>query len=487
MQQDAAREGGRDDVDIVLVLQGTVIDCASRGELRVLEHAVIGVDADGRIAFREAEHLETLHPGGSVTLRSSKTVPLSAKCTIKQLPARGFVVPGMVDTHTHAPQFAFVGLGYELQLLEWLTTYTFPSEAKFNDPKYAARICRNAVGRTMRHGTTSCVWFATIHTDAAVQLGRIAANLGQRAFVGKVNMDRNSPEFYVESTAQSLAETERFVAAMLADESSGTGGQVFDAGGACVECAPRGPPALPVITPRFVPTCTMELMEGLAAIAARHNLRITSHISENLGEIEWVKSLHPTLTSYAGVYDKAGLLTPRTILAHGVYLTAEERALFRARGASVSHCPLSNCMLRSGMLNVRRLLDEGVNVSLGTDVSGGASPSMLSAIREALKVSNLVSLYEKDAAGDAYKPLTDVEAFWLATAGGAATLGVPGLSGTLDVGCVFDALVVDPEAAGSALDLEPTDTPLQAFKRWLTMGDDRNTKELYVQGVEMLL
>jgi len=273
---------------------------------------------------------------------------------------------------------------------------------------------------------------------------------------------------------------------MLADAESGAGGDAFNANGVCEPCAPRAPPAQPVITPRFVPTCSMELMKGLAQIAKRHNLLVTSHISENLNEISWVKSLHPDVSSYAGCYDVAGLLGERTILAHGVYLGADERALFRDRGASVSHCPLSNCMLRSGMLNVRRLLAEGVNVSLGTDVSGGASPSMLSAIRETQKVSNLVSLVEKAERGDEWAPLTDIEAFYLATVGGAASLGVHGLTGTLTAGAAFDAIVIDPEASGSPMDLSPEDTPTQAFKRWLCNGDDRNTSEVYVQGQRMV-
>ena len=165
----------------------------------------------------------------------------------------------------------------------------------------------------------------------------------------------------------------------------------------------------------------MELMRGLAEIASRHQLLITSHISENLGEIEWVRSLHPLEESYTACYDSPGLLTPRTILAHGVYLGEQERAVLRSRGSSISHCPLSNCMLRSGMLNVRRLIDEGVTVTLGTDVSGGASPSMLVAIREALNVSNLVSLYDKRAHPVPWPPLSYTEVFHLATAGDPAS------------------------------------------------------------------
>ena len=186
-------------------------------------------------------------------------------------------------------------------------------------------------------------------------------------------------------------------------------------------------------------------------------------------------------------YDAPGLLTRRTVLAHGVYLTAPERALLRERGASVSHCPLSNCMLRSGMLNVRRMLEEGVAVSLGTDVCGGASPSMLQALREALKVSNMVSLGadRKPDGVTAYEPLNFTEAFHLATAAGAASLGVEGLTGALEAGALFDAIVVDVEPADAPFEVYESDDAKAAFEKWLMLGDDRNTAEVFVNGVRV--
>ena len=154
----------------------------------------------------------------------------------------------------------------------------------------------------------------------------------------------------------------------------------------------------------------------------------------------------------------------------------------RTRGATVAHCPMSNSQIRSGMLNVRRLLNEDVHVSLGTDVSGGASPSMLAAIREALKTSNMVSVYEGDAAANEFPPLTFAEAYWLSTKGGARALGVDRLTGDLTPGSLFDALVIDPDAPGSPLDLYEGDTALEAFQKWLQLGDDRNTRAIYVHG-----
>jgi guanine deaminase len=439
------------------VFRGTVIHSVSMSKVDVLEDAVLGVTLDGKVAFLEDKHTESL--GVSLALRTGETFDLS-DVNIVTLPKRGFVVPGFCDVHTHAPQFKFAGLGYDMQLLQWLETYTFPNEAQWKDAQHAKRVATNAVRRTLANGTTSAVWFATIHTDAALLLAEIAHAHCQRAFVGKVNMDRNSPDFYCETTSESLSETKRFVETMLAKPDAAL--------------APR---PMPVITPRFVPTCTSELMTGLAAIAAKHDLLIQSHVSENQGEIEWVKALHPDESSYTGVYDSMGLLTAKTILAHGVYLGADERKLMAAKRSVVAHCPLSNLQLRSGMCDVRRLLNDGVPVALGTDVSGGASPSMLSAIREACKVSNMVSV-----TGDGSRPLSYAEAFHLATVGGAKALSTPGLTGNFTLGADFDAVVVDPDATGTAIDLYDDEGALDAFQKWLQLGDDRNTTAVFVRG-----
>jgi len=440
------------------VFRGTVIHSVSSTRIDVLTDAVLGVDHKGKVAFLEADHTESLE--SSLTIRSTGEVFDIADAAIVELPKRGFLVPGFCDVHTHAPQFKFAGLGYDMQLLQWLETYTFPNEAEWKDAEKAKLVAGNAVRRTLANGTTSACWFATIHTDAALLLAEIAHAAGQRAFVGKVNMDRNCPDFYVESTVDSLAETERFVEAMLK-----------------IPDSTPTPRPMPVITPRFVPTCTADLMTGLATIAAKHDLLIQSHVSENQGEIEWVKDLHPEASSYTGVYDMMGLLTAKTVLAHGVHLGADERKLLASRQAVVAHCAMSNMQLRSGMCDVRQLLDDGVPVALGTDVSGGASPSMLTAIREACKVSNMVS-----ATRTGGTPLNYSEAFFLATVGGARALSTPGLTGDFSLGADFDAVVVDPLAAGTPFDLYDSDEALDAFQKWLQLGDDRNTRDVFVRG-----
>lgn len=195
--------------------------------------------------------------------------------------------------------------------------------------------------------------------------------------------------------------------------------------------------------------------------------------------------LHPEHPSYTAVYDAMGLLGERTILAHGIYLKREERELLHNRCAVVAHCPMSNSMLSSGILNVQRLLHEGVRVTLGTDVSGGASPSMLMAIREALKVSNLVAVSE-NTAECRWAPLRYAEAFWLATVSGAKALGWEHLTGDFSVGSDFDAVAVDPMATGGPFDLYDGEDASDAFQKWLQLGDDRNTAAVWVHGRQVL-
>jgi len=483
------------------IFHGTVIHALEPNAITVLQSAVLGVER-GRVVFLENDHTETLTPSSTLTLRGSSSSPAHQyhlrDAELIVVPRHGFIAPGLVDTHTHAPQFTFAGTGYDLQLLEWLQTYTFPFEAKFSELQHAKLVYTKVVQRTLSHGSTSAVYFGTIHADSTLALANAAAVAGQRAFIGKVNMDRNAPEYYIESTASSLAETTRFVAAMRRSLSAE----------ACAAIASGSPAPIPVVTPRFVPTCSAALLKGLGELAAEYALPIQTHISENTDEVAWVAELHPECSSYADTYDAYGLLGERTILAHGVYLTDEELSLIVKRGATVSHCPMSNSMIRSGAMPLRKLLREGVRVALGTDVSGGASPSLLCTVREVIKVSNLVSVTsahqskaltlsaETDEATElpaaaeaaappakklkmqspkptqptesaqpaeprsAHSPLSPVstaEAFWLATVGGARALGVEALTGNFGVGSEFDAIVIDPLAAGSPFDLYGAD------------------------------
>lgn len=453
------------------IFRGTLIHSRGLRQLEVLPSHAVGVNQhDGTIAFvkRMAELSDSDYRRAA---------------TIRDVAHPQFIIPGFVDTHTHAPQYVNAGRGLGIPLLDWLNKYTFPAEAKFADCEHARRLYELVVKRTLMNGTTSCCYFATIHLEGTMELVKAVQDIGQRAFIGKVNMDRNSPDFYVETTEDSIQDTQKFLDAVI---------------------SLNDPLVQPIITPRFVPSCSEKLLSGLSEITRQHNnIPIQSHVSENIGEVHWISELHPELPSYSTVYDAFGLLTPRTVLAHGIYLTDEELKLLSKRGCSISHCPTSNFSLTSGTLDIRRPLRHGIKVGLGTDISGGYSPSMLSAIRNAVVASSVmhVSKSNSDLQSDLSNLLTfeqskrpeddDAlsfgEAFYLATLGGAECLGLKERVGNFEVGKEFDALIVDPCAPGSPFDVIPSeDTILDTFQKFLFLGDDRNLSDIFVRGKKVL-
>uniref|UniRef100_A0A8C1AXG2 Guanine deaminase n=1 Tax=Cyprinus carpio carpio TaxID=630221 RepID=A0A8C1AXG2_CYPCA len=350
---------------IAHVFRGTFVHSTSGAAVEILQNCVLGVDDQGKIAFiendRDEESLSKLWGFGA--------------SDIKQLGQHEFLMPGMVDTHIHASQYSYTGTALDLPLLEWLNTYTFPVEAKYKDLEFANNVYTKVVRRTLKNGTTTACYFATIHTDASLLLGELADKFGQRALVGKVCMDCNSavPQ-YKESSSEFK----------------------------------------PVVTPRFAPSCSSSLLSELGEIANNNKLHIQSHISENKGEVELVKTLFPGCKSYTDVYLKHKLLTDRTVMAHGCHLTDEELEIFHETGSAISHCPNSNISICSGMLNVRNVLNHKVKLGLGTDVAAGYSPSMLDAMRRTLDTSKALTIQDPQ-----HKTLSFEEVFRLATLGGS--------------------------------------------------------------------
>lgn len=357
----------------------------------------------------------------------------------------------------HAAQYSYAGTALDMPLLQWLNTYTFPVESQFKDLDFARKVYKQIVKRTLRNGTTTACYFATIHTDASLLLGQIAHDFGQRALVGKVCMDRNnSVKHYKETLKESQEETCRFISELLNK---------------------KYPLVKPVVTPRFAPSCTGALLGQLGAIAKNNNLHIQSHISENPDEVKLVKELFPDSSSYTDVYHKYNLLTDKTVMAHGCHLSDEELALFREKGASLSHCPNSNISLCSGILNVQNVLKHKVKLGLGTDVAGGYSASILDAIRRTLDSSKILAIQdpEKD-------PLSFEEAFKLATLGGSQALSLDGQTGNFEVGKDFDALRVNMVVPGGPIDLIQPEGPKVLLEKFLNLGDDRNIVEVFVAG-----
>jgi guanine deaminase len=240
----------------------------------------------------------------------------------------------------------------------------------------------------------------------------------------------------------------------------------------------------PILTPRFVPSCSSELMHGLGALQKETNLPIQTHISENVSEVALVKSMFPDLESYTHVYDKHGILGPKTILAHAVHLSEEETDLVKLRESKISHCPVSNSAITSGTAKVRNLLDKGIEVGLGTDMSGGYSPSILEAARQASLVSRHVAM-----GGDDNAKLSVDEVLYLGTKGGAKVVGLGDKIGGFGVGMEWDAQLI---GLGSVEDDEKGDTgPVDIFgweswderiAKWVFSGDDRNTLAVWVKG-----
>jgi guanine deaminase len=360
------------------------------------------------------------------------------------------IIPGFVDIHVHAPQFANIGLGLDKELMPWLEAYTFPEESKYFNVDYAKRVYSRFVKELWKYGTTRASVFATIHKDTTKILMDLFAEAGMGAYVGKVNMDRNSPEFLTEATEASLRDTEEVI----------------------IEYGNKYEMVKPIITPRFVPTCTPELMKGLGELAKKYSVPVQSHLSENSGEISFVKELHPESKNYANVYDTAGLFGEvPTIMAHCVLVDEDEIELMLEKQVFVAHSPNSNCNLASGVAPVRKFVTKGIPVGLATDVSGGHSLSMMDVIVASAQSSNLKWI-DTDRAD---KPLNTCELFYLATKGGGKFFGKVG---SFEEGYEFDALVIDDSSLPSFRPLSPQ----ERLQKFIYTGDDRNIMVRYAAG-----
>lgn len=327
------------------------------------------------------------------------------------------VMPGLVDLHVHAPQYHFRGLGMDLELLDWLNTYTFPHEAKYADIEYAKETYSKFVGELEKSATTRAVVFATLHVPSTILLMNMLEESGLVSYVGKVNMDRNSiPELQEQSAAESAESTIKWL-----DEIKSKFKNTY-----------------PIITPRFTPSCTDELMEKLGDITREYKLPVQSHLSENQGEIAWVRELCPDTKCYGESYDRYGIFGREvpTIMAHCVWSDEYERNLLKDRGVYIAHCPDSNMNLASGIAPIRRYLTEGQRVGLGSDVAGGAYLSIFRQMTDAIQVSKLFwRLVDEES-----KPLRVEEVFYLGTLGGGEFFGKVG---SFEDGYEFDAVVID--------------------------------------------
>lgn len=366
------------------------------------------------------------------------------------------IIPGLTDLHLHAPQYSFRATGMDLELLEWLETYTFPEESKYSDIDYAKEAYSIFVQDLMYSPTTRACIFATIHSEATLTLMDMLEETGLKTMVGKVNMDRNcSNSIKEESANESIKDTISFIEQALTKYEN----------------------TLPILTPRFIPTCSDELMAKLTTLKDKYHLALQSHLSENPSEIDWVRTLCPNSKSYAYAYDDAGSFhsSGKTVMAHCVYLTQEEVDLLKEKEVFVAHCPESNINLASGIAPIRRFLNKDLKVGMGTDVAGGSSLNLFHAMALAIQVSKmywrLVDL--------TCEPLTIEEVFYMATKGGGAFFGKVGGFGN---GYQMDAVVLCDENLETLKQL----TPKERLERLIYLGTNQNIKAKYVAGKRVI-
>ncbi|ORY24134.1 hypothetical protein BCR39DRAFT_472609 [Naematelia encephala] len=446
------------------IYHGNFIHTPTPAKLEVLHSALVCVGPEGVIEWIEedvqGEMIQDISGRYGIDLLDGAA---TAAVQVVQIPQGEFVCPGLVDTHTHAPQYPNIGLGGALQLLDWLEQLTFPEERKFADIEYARQVYGRVVERGLGFGTTTCCYYATTHVEASLALAGICLERGQRAFVGKCCMDRNCPHDYVETTEDSIQDTEKFLSAILSTSSSSS--------------KSLAPLVQPILTPRFAISCTPQLLSSLASISKTYTppLLIQTHLSENLAECDVAAELFPDSKSYAAVYADHGLLAPGTILAHCVHLSDEEMDLIRDTGAGIAHCPNSNTHLSSGCARVRTMLDKGVKVGLGTDCSGGNSPTIMTAMRHASDVSRFRSFVDQSTSS-----LSLAEIFYLATMGGATLCRLDQKIGSFAIGKEFDALHIRP--VSPTLWAQKGDSEERLFERWIWGGDDRDVADVWVRG-----
>ncbi|KAH6720822.1 hypothetical protein BKA61DRAFT_595630 [Leptodontidium sp. MPI-SDFR-AT-0119] len=442
-----------------LAFYGPVIHSLSSDEVEIIDRALVVVQ-DGRITALQKDVQKTEVDNVFSGLK------LSSSLKVRHLSRGEFIIPGFVDTHNHAPQWAMRGLGRGLHILEWLDQVTFPNEAKFKDPEYARRIYSDCVEGFIRQGITTVSYYGSLHGEATRILADICLAKGQRAFVGKCNMDRNAPDYYKDlDTEESLRVTEECIAHIRSID-------------------PKSELVTPILTPRFAICCNNDLLTGLGEIASRNpDLPIQTHFNEAEQEINSTLGLFPEFTNEADLYAHFKLLSRKSILAHCTHMTDYEMTKLSELDCGVAHCPIANTTVGGGFMAapIREFLRRGIKVGLGTDSGGGFSSSILDAMRQAFIVSNAKELMTngKDPS------LSLEECFYMATLGGARVCCLDGEIGNFQVGKQFDALVVSTVKQARArvnTMTEDEDSLRMIFEKFLMSGDDRNITEVYARG-----
>lgn len=442
------------------ILCGTVIHAPVCGEIEVIESALIEVNEDGVIANVTAPENENYADIKQKSIETGRLVEL----------AEGqYLLPGMVDLHVHAPQWPQAGNALHMPLYDWLQEKTFPLEAKYADLAFAEKSYTSLVETLIGNGTTTTLYFGTVHLEATKLLADICLRKGQRALVGKVAMDNpdECPDYYRDSSVQQGLDDTRalinYVRTMPGNEHD---------------------LVLPVVTPRFIPSCTDGMLKGLGELAQEYDCHVQTHCSESDWAHGYVLNRHGERDTQS--LNNFNLLTSKTVLAHSCFINDDDMATIKQQDSGIAHCPISNAYFANAVFPARKALDQGLNVGLGTDVAGGTTPSLLQNCNAAITASRYLEegVDIKKSPADRGVPKSRIdfkEAFWMATTGGGKALGLN--IGLFKEGYAFDAIVVDTKVADSNLvvwdELDDVEGILQKI---IYNADRQNIRKVWVQG-----
>jgi guanine deaminase len=422
-----------------LALRGDLLDLDDDPGFGGVESPVVRFDADAWLLIE----------GGRIVGRTSSDPGEGWQ----RVDHRGrLITPGLIDAHVHSPQLDVIA-SYGTALLDWLEQHTFPAERRHADPEVAAVEAPRFLDALLAHGTTAALVFPTVHKTSVDALFGAASTRGMRVIAGKVMMDRHAPDYLRDDVASAERD--------------------------CVDLIERwhGRDRLAyAVTPRFAPTSTPAQLDLAGRLLAAYpGTYAQTHVAENRDEVRWVHELFPDARSYLDVYARCGLLGPRTVLAHGVWLDDTDRALLAETGAQIAHSPSSNLFLGSGLMDWVRLQKAGAAVMLASDVGGGTHLSMLRTMADAYKVQAMQGVR-----------LTAWTALYAATLGAARALGLDAEIGRLEPGTMADLTVWDWAVGSTAQhrDQHARDLHARVFA-WMTLGDDRNVVETRVAGTPL--
>lgn len=359
------------------------------------------------------------------------------------------IMPGFIDTHIHYPQQEMIA-AYGEQLLEWLNTYTFPTERKYSNYQYARQQARLFIKELLRNGTTTALTFATVHPESTNALFEEALSRDMRLIAGKVMMDRNAPDYLLDTAESSYQQTKDLI-----KKWHGRGRLLY------------------AITPRFAPTSTPAQLTLAGQLKSEFpTVYVHTHLSENLAEIAWARELFPERSGYLDIYDYYGLTGSRSIFAHSIHISNAEMTELATTQSVVSFCPTSNLFLGSGLFNLKAFRSQGIRIGLGTDIGAGTSFSMLSTLNESYKIAQLQK-----------QKLSPWLGFYLATLGGARALSLDQYIGNFLPGKEADFVILNLKATPlMSMRYKNSKTLQDKLFMLMTLGDDRSVAATYIRG-----